>query len=69
MSYNISSSCQHIENITLKQQALNECLMNELKLNKHSTFNYSSFPSWEMGESIVIKRNLLNIQIHHDKLT
>lgn len=43
-SYSISSCCQHTENIKPIQQALNECLMNELNLNKHSPFNYCYFP-------------------------
>lgn len=55
ISYTISS-CQHTENIRPIQQALNECLMNELNLNKHSPFNYCYFPpgkwknQWKLKE-------------------
>lgn len=69
MLYSISYSCQHIENTRPQEQALNECLMNELNVNKRPLFNFCYSPSWAMEESLLIKRNLLNIQIHHDKLS
>lgn len=69
ISYIISSSWQYMENSSPIQQALNECLMNELNLNKHSLYNYCYFPPLRWKNQWNLKEIFWTYKIHHDKLT